>query len=69
MNKNQNHDDQVCIIVNNEILCVSSDEKRKYEKKRFEKKLNRAAKVREKDYHLEPNEICNILNSEYVAPH
>lgn len=54
-----NKEEEVCVVVNNELVCVNSHKQSDYEMKRFEKKLNRASKQMEKDVHHDLNHFVN----------
>lgn len=59
LNKYSHKDDQICIVVNNELVCVDEHGQEEYEERKFEKKLDRAAKSYEKDIHHDVDHYVN----------
>lgn len=60
-------DDQICLVVNNELVCVNSHAQADYEAKKFEKKLNRAAKVMEQSKHSETVQAAHFVDNQFIC--
>jgi hypothetical protein len=61
--------DQVCVVVNNELVCVEQHSNEAYEKKVKEKKLHKALKYMKKD-RANPDKFCQVVDNQYIAdPH